>query len=68
MRVDEIYTGQLLEKEADTLVVANGNILKVSLYNKIKMNFANVKGLGDFIVSRAVEEAILEGFEHTDSI
>ncbi|RST77732.1 FAD-dependent oxidoreductase [Siminovitchia acidinfaciens] len=63
-----IYTGQVHKKDADTLVLAYGNIQNVSLYDEIKKNFPNVKRIGDCMVPRTVEEAILEGFEHAASI
>ncbi|RST71235.1 FAD-dependent oxidoreductase [Siminovitchia acidinfaciens] len=65
---ENIYTAQKLEREADTLVLAYGLIQEVALYNDLKQKFSNVKRIGDCMVPRTVEEAILEGFEYAASL
>ncbi|RST57774.1 FAD-dependent oxidoreductase [Siminovitchia terrae] len=65
---ENIYTAQKLEREADTLVLAYGHIQEADLYNDLKEKFTNVKRIGDCMVPRTVEEAILEGFEYAASL
>lgn len=65
---ENIYTGQQMEKEADTLVLAYGHIQEMGLYNELRQKFSNIKRIGDCMVPRTVEEAILEGFEYAASL
>jgi mycofactocin system FadH/OYE family oxidoreductase 2 len=61
---ENIYTGQLLRREnVDTLVLATGHIQQNDLYNELKGNIPHLHLIGDSLLPRTVEEAILEGFE-----
>ncbi|WP_257350949.1 FAD-dependent oxidoreductase [Pseudalkalibacillus decolorationis] len=65
---ENIFTGQELEKEADTLILAVGHIQNIGLYEKIREELPNLSRIGDCMVPRTVEEAILEGFEYAASL
>lgn len=65
---ENIYTGQELEREIDTLVLATGHIQNLDLYEQLCEHFPHVKRIGDCMVPRTVEEAILEGFEQAASL
>jgi pyruvate/2-oxoglutarate dehydrogenase complex dihydrolipoamide dehydrogenase (E3) component len=61
---ENIYTGQeLVKDQVDTLVLATGHIQCSDLYTDLKDHVPNIHRIGDCLVPRTVEEAILEGLE-----
>jgi mycofactocin system FadH/OYE family oxidoreductase 2 len=61
---ENIYTGQeLVKDQVDTLVLATGHIQCSDLYMDLKDRVPNIHRIGDCLVPRTVEEAILEGLE-----
>lgn len=60
---ENIYTGKILKKEMDTLVLAIGHIQDKKLFDELKGRVKNLHRIGDCLLPRTVEEGILEGFE-----
>ncbi|RNB81193.1 FAD-dependent oxidoreductase [Brevibacillus fluminis] len=61
---ENIYNGEkIVRKNVDTVVLACGNMQQIDLYKEIKAEFPNARLIGDSLLPRTVEEAILEGFE-----
>ncbi|MDQ6594909.1 oxidoreductase [Bacillus salipaludis] len=61
---ENIYTGQMLVRnQVDTLVLATGNQQVVDIYYQLKGSVPSLHRIGDCMLPRTVEEAILEGFE-----
>lgn len=59
-----IYTGQELKREKiDTVVLAYGLLPENDLYHQLKEHVPNLHRIGDSLIPRTVEEAILEGLE-----
>lgn len=59
-----IYTGQKLQRYGiDTVVIAYGLLQENSLFHQLKECVSNIHRIGDCLIPRTVEEAILEGFE-----
>lgn len=66
---ESIYTGQLIHREpVDTVVLATGHIQQLELYETLKGKVPRVHRIGDCLLPRTVEEAILEGFELAASL
>lgn len=64
-----IYTGQELKKEnVDTLVLAYGLLQENDLFHELKEHVPNIYRIGDSLIPRTVEEAVLEGFELAASL
>lgn len=61
---ENIYNGDKIVREnVDTVILACGNIQQTELYLELKNEYQNVRLIGDSLLPRTVEEAILEGFE-----
>lgn len=61
---ENIYTGDTIVREnIDTVILACGNIQQIDLYRQLKDTVPNLHLIGDSLMPRTVEEAILEGFE-----
>lgn len=59
-----IYTGQKIKREnVDTVVLAYGLLQENSLFHQLKEHVSTIHRIGDSLIPRTVEEAILEGFE-----
>ncbi|WP_235427271.1 FAD-dependent oxidoreductase [Cohnella kolymensis] len=66
---ENIYTGDPLVREnVDTVILACGNIQQIDLFRQLKDTVPNVHLIGDGMMPRTVEEAILEGFELAASL
>lgn len=64
-----IYTGQELKREnIDTLVLAYGLLQENDLFHELKEHIPNIYRIGDSLIPRTVEEAVLEGFELAASL
>jgi mycofactocin system FadH/OYE family oxidoreductase 2 len=64
-----IYTGQKLKKEnVDTVVLAYGLLQENDLFHQLKEHIPNIYRIGDSLIPRTVEEAILEGLELAASL
>jgi pyruvate/2-oxoglutarate dehydrogenase complex dihydrolipoamide dehydrogenase (E3) component len=64
-----IYTGQKLKKDnVDTVVLAYGLLQENDLFHQLKEQVPNIYRIGDSLIPRTVEEAILEGFELAASL
>jgi mycofactocin system FadH/OYE family oxidoreductase 2 len=60
---ESIYTGQLIYREpVDTIVLATGHTQQLDLYESLKGKVSGLHRIGDCLLPRTVEEAILEGF------
>jgi mycofactocin system FadH/OYE family oxidoreductase 2 len=61
---ENIYTGQTVVREnIDTVVLATGHIQETDLYYQLKGLEPNLHRIGDCVLPRTAEEAILEGFD-----
>ncbi len=59
-----IYTGQKIKREnVDTVVLAYGLLQENSLFHQLKEHMSTIHRIGDSLIPRTVEEAILEGFK-----
>jgi pyruvate/2-oxoglutarate dehydrogenase complex dihydrolipoamide dehydrogenase (E3) component len=64
-----IYTGQKLKKDnVDTVVLAYGLLQENDLFHQLKEHVPNIYRIGDSLIPRTVEEAILEGLELAASL
>ncbi|MCM3569033.1 FAD-dependent oxidoreductase [Neobacillus mesonae] len=64
-----IYTGQELKREnVDTLVLAYGLLQENDLFHELKEHVPHIYRIGDSLIPRTVEEAVLEGFELAASL
>ncbi|HWO77726.1 MAG TPA: FAD-dependent oxidoreductase [Bacillus sp. (in: firmicutes)] len=64
-----IYTGQELRRDnIDTVVLAYGLLQENDLYHQLKEHVPNLHRIGDSLIPRTVEEAILEGLELAASL